>query len=128
MSLENLKYAKTHEWVHLDGDIATVGISAFAVEELTDLVFIDLPEVGKTFAVGDVFGEVESVKAVSELFSPVSGEVVEVNSPVADDLGILSEDPYTKGWLMKIKIGDAEDVDKMMDQAAYDAQCTSESH
>jgi len=112
----------------LDGDIATVGISAVAVEQLTDLVFIDLPEVGKTLAVGDVFGEVESVKAVSELFSPVSGEVIEVNSSVADDLGILSEDPYKKGWLMKIKIGDVGKVDNMMDQSAYDKQCASEGH
>ena len=112
----------------LDGDIATVGISAVAVEQLTDLVFIDLPEVGKTLAVGDVFGEVESVKAVSELFSPVSGEVIEVNSSVADDLGILSEDPYKKGWLMKIKIGDVGKVDNMMDQSANDKQCASEGH
>ena len=87
-----LKYAKTHEWVHVAGDVATIGISDFAVKELTDLVYIDLPEIGTLINAGETFGEVESVKAVSDLYLPISGEVIEVNSSLADDLGILSRD------------------------------------
>jgi len=90
-----LKFARTHEWVHVDGDVATVGISDFAVTELTDLVYIELPSVGKTVQPGEMFGEVESVKAVSDLYAPVAGEVIEVNEGLPDSLQLLSEDP---GW------------------------------
>ena len=101
-------YAKTHEWVHVeqegDARIATIGLSAFAVELLTDLVFVELPEVGRTVSAGESFAEVESVKAVSDLYSPVGGEVVEVNAPLVDALETLSSDPLGAGWLVKIKI------------------------
>ena len=104
MDLNSLKYAKTHEWVKLDGDTATIGISDFAVQALTDLVYIGLPSPGKKLSVGEIFGEVESVKAVSDLYAPVSGEVTAVNSKLEDDLGKLSDDPYESGWLIKLKI------------------------
>src|SRR5258708_18972941 len=97
-----LRYSTTHEWVHLDGEIATIGISKFAVDQLTDLIMIDLPAVGTKLTAGKSFGEVESVKAVSDLYAPVSGEVVEVNQAVAQNVQILGEDPYEKGWLLKV--------------------------
>ncbi|GAB4145434.1 MAG: glycine cleavage system protein GcvH [Planctomycetaceae bacterium] len=125
MDPQSLKYAKTHEWLHLDGDIATVGISDFAVAELTDLVYIDFPDVGKQVAVGDVIGEVESVKAVSDLYSPVAGEVIEVNDALEEDLQVLSDDPYGKGWLVKFKV--AEISNELLDKSAYDAHCQAES-
>lgn len=128
MDANSLKYAKTHEWVAVDGDVATVGISDFAVKELTDLVYIDFPAVGATFSAGDVFGEVESVKAVSDLYAPVSGEITEVNSSLENDLGVLSNDPYDKGWLVKFKVSDDSAIDGLMDKAAYDAHCASEAH
>lgn len=128
MSSPDLKYAKTHEWVSVDGDLATIGISAFAVEQLTDLVFIDLPEVGASVSANDVFGEVESVKAASDLYSPVSGEITEVNSSLADDLAVLSDDPFSKGWMIKVKLSDASELAALMDDAAYKAHCESEAH
>jgi glycine cleavage system H protein len=129
---EDLRYAKTHEWVHLDeadgGRIATMGISAFAVEALTDLVYIDLPEVGRTLAEGEVFGEVESVKAVSDLYAPAAGEVIEVNDAVIADLDNLTSDPFGEGWLIKLRLADGADLGELMDHAAYQKQCAEESH
>ena len=104
MDLQSLKYAPTHEWVLISGDSATVGISKFAVDQLTDLITIDLPPVGAKVTAGKSFGEVESVKAVSDLYSPVSGEVVEVNKAVAANVMLLAEDAYEKGWLIKVKL------------------------
>src|SRR5690606_5943896 len=101
-----LKYAKTHEWVHVDGDLATVGISDFAVKELTDLVYIDLPAVGRSVKPGETFGEVESVKAVSDLYAPVAGEVAEVNETLPDSLQLLSDDPFGEGWIAKIRLSE----------------------
>ena len=121
-----LKYAKTHEWIHVEGDTATVGISDFAVKHLTDLVFIELPEVGRTLSAGEGFGEVESVKAVSDLYAPVSGEVIEVNESLADELATLSEDPFGQGWMIKLKINDASETDSLLDRAAYEAQCAAD--
>ena len=128
MSNPDLKYSKTHEWVLVDGETATLGISAFAVEQLTDLVFIDLPEVGQTIAAGEVFGEVESVKAASDLYSPVAGEVTEVNSSLADDLAVLSEDPFNAGWMVKLKLASPGDLDGLMDADAYKQHCDAEAH
>lgn len=128
MSTPDLKFSKTHEWVHVDGESATLGISAFAVEQLTDLVFIDLPDVGQAIKAGDVFGEVESVKAASDLYSPVSGEVIEVNSSLADDLAVLSDDPFSKGWMVKLKISNPAEVEELMDADAYKKHCESEAH
>ncbi len=121
-----LLYAESHEWVDLsDGDngIATVGISAFAIQQLNDLVYMDLPETGRVVTAGEEFGEVESVKAVSPLYSPVSGEVVEVHSELPDNLEKLNEDPYDFGWIMKVKLSGDAGREKLMDHAAYKKQC-----
>lgn len=128
MEPENLLYAKTHEWVALDedGEIGTIGISAFAVEQLTDLVYIELPEVGAPVTAGESFGEIESVKAVSDLYSPVTGEIIEVNQDLVDSLETFSSDPYNKGWIMKVKILDKSTINDLMDHAAYQKQCAEE--
>ena len=122
-----LLYAETHEWVDVVEEggqkIATIGISGFAIEQLNDLVYMELPEVGKTVAAGEEFGEVESVKAVSPLYSPIGGEVMEVNSDLPDNLDGLNEDPYDFGWIVKIKIDDESALDSLMDYAAYQKQC-----
>ena len=128
MDPENAKFATTHEWVLIEGEIATIGISDFAVKELTDLVYIDLPEVGRTLAASEAFGEVESVKAVSDLYAPVAGEVLEVNSLLQDDPGILSEDPYGRGWILKLKVSDSSAMEHLLDRSAYDTHCASEEH
>jgi len=128
MDPTELKYAKTHEWLHVDGDTATIGISDFAVKHLTDLVYIELPDVGRALAVGEGFGEVESVKAVSDLYAPAAGEVVEVNESLADDLGILSDDPFGKGWIMKLKLNGAPTNDALLDRKAYEEHCAAEDH
>ncbi len=122
-----LLFAPTHEWADIaevGGDkIATIGISAFAIEQLNDLVYMDLPEVGRVVSVGDELGEVESVKAVSPLYSPVSGEVVEVHSELPDNLEKLNADPYDFGWIVKVKLSDESGIDDLMDFAAYQKQC-----
>lgn len=132
MEPEKLLYAKTHEWVYLDpaasDNVATMGISAFAVEALTDLVFMQLPEVGKQVKAGQSFGEIESVKAVSDLYSPVDGEIVEVNSPLANQLETLGTDPYGAGWIAKIKLSDPSQLKNLMDHAAYQKMCSEEAH
>lgn len=128
MDPANLKYAKSHEWVHVEDDQATIGVTDFAVKQLTDLVYVELPPVGTKVQAGEGFGEIESVKAVSDLYAPVSGEVIEINEPLADDLGILSDDPYEKGWMVKMKLSDPSDLDALMDRAAYEKHCESEEH
>jgi glycine cleavage system H protein len=129
---EKLLYAKTHEWVSVEdaagGKLATVGVSAFAVEALTDLVFMQLPQVGRKLKVGETFGEIESVKAVSDLYSPVDGEVVEVNSALPDKLETLNSDPYGAGWLAKIKLADETALKNLMDYGAYQKMCAEEGH
>ena len=115
----DLKYTDSHEWVRLEDGVATIGITSHAAESLSDLVFLDLPEAGDDVSAGEPFGEIESVKAVSDLNSGVSGEVVEVNGELPDNLGDINSDPYGKGWMVKVKIsGQADDL---MDAAAYDA-------
>ena len=128
MDPASLKFQKTHEWAHLDDGVVTVGITDFAVAQLTDLVYIELPEVGRTVSAGESFGEVESVKAVSDLYSPVSGEVVEVNSDLENRLEILSDDAFGAGWIAKIKASDPGQLDGLLDKAAYDKHCESEAH
>jgi glycine cleavage system H protein len=127
---DELLFNKTHEWVFVseeDGSkFATIGISAFALEQLNDLVFIELPEMGRQVTAGEAFGEIESVKAVSDMYSPVDGEVVAVNSGLADQLETIGEDPYTAGWLVKIKITDETGLRDLMDFAAYEQQCAEE--
>jgi glycine cleavage system H protein len=126
---EELLFAKTHEWAAIadsaGAKIATVGISAFAVEALTDLVYLQLPAVGRKVKAGESFGEIESVKAVSDLYSPVDGEVIEVNTALANKLETLNSDPYGAGWIAKIKL--SGDVPKnLMDYAAYQKMCAQE--
>lgn len=131
MKPEELLFASTHEWVAIGDEngqkVATVGISAFAVEALTDLVFMELPPVGKQVEAGQSFCEVESVKAVSDIYAPVTGEVVAVNTELPDHLEILSTDAYGKGWIAKIKVTDDSNLAKLMDYAAYQKQCAEEA-
>ena len=127
MDTNSLKYAKTHEWLHVVGDVGTIGITDFAVKELTDLVYVGLPNVGKKFAAAEVFGEVESVKAVSDLYAPVSGEVIEVNSNLPNDLDALSQDPFGRGWLIKIRLNNPSEAASLLDAAAYEQQCAPHS-
>lgn len=115
----HLKYTKEHEWIEMNGDIATIGITAFAQESLGDLVYVELPEVGRKISSGDDFAVVESVKAASEVYSPVSGEVVEVNTDLADSPQSINESPYDDGWLVKVRISDASELDDTMDAASY---------
>jgi glycine cleavage system H protein len=126
----DLLYAKTHEWVKFDSGtkIATIGVTAFAVEALTDLVYIELPAVGKQLKAGEPFGEIESVKAVSDLYAPVTGEVTEVNSGLAGDLAVLNDDPYTKGWMVKVRVTDEAPLAKLLNATDYDKQCSEEGH
>ncbi|MCL2348868.1 MAG: glycine cleavage system protein GcvH [Planctomycetaceae bacterium] len=133
MKPENLLYAKTHEWVCLETNadgtkIATIGLSGFALKSLTDLVYLELPQVGRSLEAGEMFGEIESVKAVSELYSPVAGEIVEVNDAVADRLESLVGDPYQDGWFVKIRMDADQGIDRLLDAAAYEKHCQSESH
>jgi glycine cleavage system H protein len=123
-----LKYAKSDEWVHLDGDVATIGITDFAVKALTDLVYIDLPVPGKKLTAGQPFGVVESVKAASDMYSPVTGEVIESNTKLADDLGKLSDDPFGSGWLLKVKVADSNLSSGLMDRAGYEKHWASRAH
>lgn len=123
----SLLYAETHEWVDVSEEggerIATVGISDFAIEQLNDLVYMDLPEVGKSLAAGDEFGEVESVKAVSPLYSPVTGEVVAVHEDLPDNLDQLNADPYDFGWIIRVRLGDGADLGHLMSRPDYEKQC-----
>lgn len=116
---EDLKYSKTHEWVRVNGKIATVGITDHAQSELGDIVYLDLPEAGRILKIEDQFGEVESVKAVSELYSPLSGEVVESNTGIADKTETVNEDPFEKGWLVKIRMSDSSELDTLLSAAEY---------
>ncbi|MCR6484780.1 glycine cleavage system protein GcvH [Amycolatopsis sp. OK19-0408] len=116
---ENLKYTKEHEWLSVEDGVATVGITAFAAESLGDIVFVQLPDAGATITAGEVFGEVESTKSVSELYAPVSGEVVEVNGTTSDTPEVINSDPYTEGWLLKVRL--TGDVPDLLDAAAYAA-------
>jgi glycine cleavage system H protein len=125
----DLKFAKTHEWIRPEtGGLATVGISAYAVEALTDLVFMQLPTVGKRVKAGESIGEIESVKAVSDLYAPVSGEIVEVNAPLAGSLETLGKDPYGAGWIVRIRPDDPAEMEGLLDRAAYDAMVKSQPH
>lgn len=123
------RYAKSHEWARLEkDDTVTIGISAYAVEALTDLVFMQLPDVGAKVTAGESFGEIESVKAVSDIYAPVSGEVLAVNAELPGQLEILGSDPYGEGWIIRIKPEDPQQLEGLLDQAAYDALIGSQSH
>lgn len=116
---EDLKYLDSHEYVRLDGEIATIGISAFAVDQLGDIVFVEVPEIGDAVAKDKAFGTVESVKAVEDLVSPVSGTVIESNTEVVDSPEQLAEDPYGEGWLLKIRVNDPGEVDDALSASEY---------
>lgn len=130
MTPDNLLYAETHEWVAVADEggrkVGTVGITAFAIEQLTDLVHMVLPKVGAKVSAGQEFGEVESVKAVSSLYSPVTGEIIAVNSDLPNKLETLNADPYGNGWMIKVAISDESSLSKLMDKAAYEKQIASE--
>lgn len=123
MNPEELLYAETHEWVHVADGIATIGITDFAAEQLTDLVYLDLPAVGRSLSVGEEFGEVESVKAVSTIYSPVDGEVVEINSKLPDNLETLGSDAFGEGWMIRVKLSSEDCLSKLHDHATYQKQC-----
>jgi glycine cleavage system H protein len=118
---EDLKYTKEHEWARIEGDIATIGITDYAQGELGDIVYLELPEVGSEIAKEESFGTVEAVKAVSDLYAPLSGEVVEVNETLQDVPETVNSDPYGSGWLIKIKITNPGEIDDLLDSADYKA-------
>ena len=117
--MSEIRYTKEHEWVKVDGDVATVGISPYAQEQLGDVVFVELPEVGKKVEKGKEMAVVESVKAASEVYAPISGEVTEVNSALTDAPATVNEDAMGKGWFAKLKLTNKGDLDGLMDEAAY---------
>ena len=120
MNPDDRKYSKEHEWARVDGNVATVGITKFAAESLGDVVFVDLPEVGSTIEQFNKFGEIESVKAVSDLFSPVSGTITERNDSAIDDPETVNKSPYDEGWLLKIELSTLSGLDDLMSAGAYD--------
>ena len=130
MNPDKLLFAETHEWVGVESSggkkVATIGISNHAVEQLTDLVYMDLPGVGESVSAGRPFGEVESVKATSDLYSPVDGEIVEVNTDLPDNLDWLSSDPFGKGWIIKVNVSNEAGLSLLLDKAAYEKQCAEQ--
>ena len=118
---QNLKYTKDHEWVSVDGDIATIGITDFAQSELGDIVYVEIENEGDTLDQEEVFGSVEAVKTVSDLFMPVSGEIIEFNGDLDKDPELVNSDPYGKGWMIKVKMTNASEVDGLLDAAGYTA-------
>jgi glycine cleavage system H protein len=127
---KDLRYAKTHEWARIEGDVCTVGITQFAVEQLTDVVAVELPKVGKPVVASDEkgFGVIESVKAVSDLYAPVNGDVLEVNKNVANDPAQVAADPYGKGWLIKIKMAPGATANHLLTAEQYEQQIASQGH
>jgi glycine cleavage system H protein len=115
-----LKYTKDHEWVRIDGDIATVGITEFAQSELGDIVYVEIETVGETVDQEEVFGSVEAVKTVSDLFMPISGEILEFNENLESNPELVNSDPYGEGWMIKVKISDASQIDSLLDAASYE--------
>ena len=117
----DLKYTKEHEWVRIDGDAGTIGITDFAQGELGDVVFVDLPSVGAALSKDATFGTIEAVKAVSDLYAPLTGEVVEVNAALSANPELVNKSPYTDGWMIRIKVSNADEVGSLLDAAAYQA-------
>ncbi|MFN2371987.1 MAG: glycine cleavage system protein GcvH [Candidatus Krumholzibacteriia bacterium] len=116
---DDRKYTQEHEWVQVEGEIGTVGVTDFAASELGDVVFVELPEVGSEFSQGDTIGTIESVKAVADLYLPVSGEIVEINEIVAEGPELLNKDPLDDGWLFKVRISDPSELEQLLDAGAY---------
>ena len=124
---ESLHYSKDHEWVRVDGDLAVIGITDHAQEQLGDVVYVELPKPGESFAANESFGSVESVKAVSEIFTPISGEVAEVNESLNDEPEKVNKDPYTDGWMIKMKMKSSGEVDSLLTAAEYEDFTKAES-
>ncbi len=122
---ENLRYTKDDEWIKLDGDEATVGVTDYAQDSLSDIVYLELPDVGDSFSAGETFGVVESVKAAADLLMPISGEIVAINEDLIDSPELVNEDPYGKAWMVKVKLSDPAQIDELMDTAAYQAYLDS---
>jgi glycine cleavage system H protein len=125
---KNLRYAESHEWASVEGDVCTIGITKFAVEQLTDVVFVELAKTGKKVAVKDAFGQIESVKSVNDLYAPVAGEIIAKNDALEKDPTLVSADPYGKGWMVKIKMTSKADYDKLMSPDDYEKQIASQAH
>lgn len=125
---KDLRYLASHEWARIEGDQCTIGISKFAVEQLTDIVYVDLPDVGDHVFANESFGEVESVKSVNDLYAPLAGEVIAVNDPVVKDPSTITADPYGKGWLIKIRMEPNSPNDKLLTADKYEKQVASDSH
>ena len=117
---ENLRYSKDHEWVSVDGDTATIGITDYAQHSLGDVVYVELPKEGETFGAHEAFGSVESVKAVSEIFTPIAGEVLEINEGLNDTPEVVNNDPYGSGWMVKLKMENAGEADALLSAAEYE--------
>ena len=124
---EELQYSKDHEWVKVDGSVGTIGITDHAQNSLGDVVYVELPKVGETFAAHEAFGSVESVKAVSEIFTPVSGEVVEVNDSLQDEPEKVNSDPYGEGWMIRVRMSNSGEVDSLLSAAEYEDFTKAES-
>ncbi len=124
---EDNRYAKSHEYVHVEGNTGTIGITDYAQKELGDVVFVELPQVGAELEAGDELGSIESVKAVSELFVPVSGEVIEVNEALADNPALVNTDPWGDGWMVRIRLADVTEVDELMTAEEYDEYLEKEA-
>ncbi len=122
------KYSATHEWFKVDGETVTVGITLFAADELTDITYVDLPAPGTAVEAGGEFGEIESVKATSELISVVSGEIVEINTALEDSPELVNTDPFGNGWMARIKASDLGPIDALMDAAEYESHCAAQQH
>ncbi|MBM3996473.1 MAG: glycine cleavage system protein GcvH [Planctomycetes bacterium] len=125
---KNVRYAETHEWALVEGDVCTVGISKFAVEQLTDVVFVELAKLGKKLAAKEPFGQIESVKSVNDLYAPVAGEIIARNDALEKDPTIVSGDPYGTGWMVKIKMTSKGDLDKLLTPDQYEKQIASQGH
>lgn len=121
MHPSDLKYHKEHEWVRVEGDIAVIGISHFAQDQLGEVVYVDMPDAGDAVTADETFGEIESVKSVSELYSPVSGEIVEVNESLDDSPETVNADPYGDGWMIKVRMSDTSEIDALMSAADYES-------
>jgi len=126
-NLEDLKFDKEHEWLRVEGDIATVGISDYAQDQLGEVVYLDLPSAGDSLIAGETFGEIESVKSVSELYSPVSGEVVEVNEDIDGAPENVNSDPYGAGWMVKVRLADPSQLDSLMSAEEYESFVANEA-
>ena len=128
MDPKKLRYAKSHEWASLEGDKCTIGITQFAVDQLTDVVYVELPDPGDNVFAGESFGEIESVKAVSDLYSPVNGEITAVNEKLTNDPSAVANDPYGQGWMIKVKVEPGTTLDHLLTLEQYEKQIASEGH